>query len=128
MKVHILPAAPGEVDAAMRALQTSTATTKQKARFLLATDGETLQAIDRDGGTNDVLAYEWSELPDRFGFFFPMVGISTTKEIRDNPIDIKATGRLDKLYVELLRDPRNASWAEKPGRARFNHFMAQLIF
>ena len=128
MKVHTLPAAPGEVDAAMAALQNSKATTKQKARFLLATDGESVQAIDRDGADNDVLACAWNELTDRFGFFFPMVGISTTKEIRDNPIDIKATGRLDKLYVELLKDPRNSDWAEEDGRGRFNHFMAQLIF
>ena len=128
LKVHILPAAPGAVDAAMEQLQNSAATIKHKARFLLATDGDTLQAIDLQGGANDVLACTYTEFADRFAFFFPMVGISLTDEIKDSAIDIKATGRLDKLYVELLRDERNKDWAEEPGRARFNHFMAQLIF
>ncbi len=128
LKVHIVTAKPGEVDLAMDKLRRSAATEKQKARFLLVTDGQMLQAIDLEGGADDVLACTYAEFADRFGFFFPMAGISLTAEIRDNPIDIKATGRLDKLYVELLRDERNRDWADEPGRARFNHFMAQLIF
>ena len=128
LKVHIVTAKPGEVDLAMDRLRRSAATEKQKARFLLTTDGQMLQAIDLEGGADDVLACTYAEFADRFGFFFPMAGISLTAEIRDNPIDIKATGRLDKLYVELLRDERNRDWADEPGRARFNHFMAQLIF
>ena len=123
-----MTAKPGEVDLAMDRLRRSAATEKQKARFLLATDGQMLQAIDLEGGADDVLACTYAEFADRFGFFFPMAGISLTAEIRDNPIDIKATGRLDKLYVELLRDERNRDWADELGRARFNHFMAQLIF
>ena len=50
------------------------------------------------------------------------------KGIRTIFLYIKATGRLDKLYVELLQDERNADWANEPNRERFNHFMAQLIF
>lgn len=128
LKVHILSTDPGEVDQAMDRLRESDATEKHKARFLLATDGQTLQAIDLKGGADDVLACTFAEFADRFAFFFPMVGISLTDEIKDSAIDIKATGRLDKLYVELLRDERNKDWASEPGRARFNHFMAQLIF
>ena len=34
---------------------------------------------------------------------FLLAGISTVKEIRENAFDIKATGRLNALYVELLK-------------------------
>ncbi len=55
-----------------------------------------------------------------------LAGISTIKEIKDNPIDVRATGRLNKLYVELLRE--NPEWATANRRAEMNHFMARLIF
>ena len=45
---------------------------------------------------------------------------------KDNPIDVRATGRLNKLYVELLRE--NPEWAKDERRADMNHFMARLIF
>lgn len=58
--------------------------------------------------------------------FLPLAGISTLKEIKDNPIDVRATGRLNKLYVELLDD--NPEWALAERRCDMNHFMARLIF
>lgn len=53
-------------------------------------------------------------------------GISTIKEIKDNPIDVRATGKLNKLYIELLRE--NLEWATEARRHDMNHFMARLIF
>src|SRR5689334_2379292 len=44
--IHIAVAAPGEVTKTLAALKTSPATAKAKARFILATDGETLEADD----------------------------------------------------------------------------------
>lgn len=55
-----------------------------------------------------------------------MAGISTVREINDNPIDVRATGRLNKLYVELLRT--NPEWGTAASRHNMNHFMARLIF
>ena len=57
-------------------------------------------------------------------FLLPLAGISTIKEIKDNPIDVRATGRLNKLYVELLRE--NPAWAKDDRRSDMNHFMARL--
>jgi hypothetical protein len=68
----------------------------------------------------------YTDFPNHFGFFLPLAGISTIKEIKDNPIDVRATGRLNKLYVELLRD--NPDWAKPERRADMNHFMARLVF
>jgi hypothetical protein len=39
---------------------------------------------------------------------------------------VRATGRLNKLYVELLRE--NPDWADEERRADMNHFMARLVF
>ncbi|WP_431201579.1 DNA methyltransferase [Bradyrhizobium betae] len=59
-------------------------------------------------------------------YLSPLAGISTVKEIKNNPFDIKATGKLNKLYVELLRD--NPDWATEAKRPALNQFIARLIF
>ena len=124
--IHILVTEPGETEAGLKALQASPKTVQQKAKFILATDGIDIQAIDL---TSDMpLSCTYRDLPTYFGFLLPLAGITTVSEIKNNPIDIKATGRLDKLYVALLQDERNKDWAQEKNRERFNHFMAQLIF
>ncbi len=44
--IHIATCDPGEVSATLASLRASPATTRAKARFILATDGETLEAED----------------------------------------------------------------------------------
>lgn len=122
--IHILVAQSGEVESGLKALRESPKTVQQKAKFILVTDGDELQAEDLKSG--DVLACQFVDLPKHFGFLLPLAGISTVEEIKNNPIDIKATGRLDKLYVALLE--KNPEWAKQENREDFNHFMAQLIF
>jgi hypothetical protein len=122
--LHIAVCAPGPVGATLEALRRSAANTKGKPKFLLATDGETLEAEDLVGGETIACAYQ--DFPDHFGFFLPLAGISTVKEIKENPVDVRATGRLNKLYVELLKE--NSDWAGEARRADMNHFMARLIF
>jgi hypothetical protein len=65
-------------------------------------------------------------LPNHFGFFLPLAGITTVKQIRESAFDIKATGRLNRLYVELLKE--NPEWGTEARRQDMNHFMARLIF
>ena len=108
----------------LKALRASPATTKAKAKFILATDGQTLEAEELASG--ETIACDYPDFPNHFGFFLPLAGISTIKEIKDNPIDVRATGRLNKLYVELLRE--NPDWATDERRADMNHFMARLVF
>ncbi len=122
--IHIAVCEAGAVGETLNALRASSATAKAKAKFVLATDGQTLEAEDLVGGETITCAYP--EFPDHFGFFLPLAGISTIKEIKDNPIDVRATGRLNKLYVELLRE--NPDWATSERRHDMNHFMARLIF
>ena len=122
--VHIAVCESGTVGDTLNALRTSPATTKAKAKFILATDGQTLEAEDLSSGESIAPAYP--DFPNHFGFFLPLAGISTIKEIKDNPVDVRATGRLNKLYVELLRE--NPDWAKDERRADMNHFMARLVF
>jgi hypothetical protein len=122
--IHMAACATGEVPQTLEKLRTSPATTKQKARYLLATDGEEFQAEDLISG--DTLACDYKDFSDHFGFFLPLAGISYTKEIKDVELDMKAARRLNQLYMTLLKD--NPEW-DKPERRRdMNHFMARLIF
>ena len=124
--IHILVAEPGRVAEALDALRASPATTnkRHRVRFLLATDGRTLEAEDRDGG--ETIPCEYADFPNHFGFFLPLAGISTVAKIRENAFDIRATARLNKLYVKLLEE--NPDWGTADRRHDMNHFMARLIF
>ncbi|PPQ35339.1 Type II restriction/modification system, DNA methylase subunit YeeA [Rhodoblastus acidophilus] len=122
--IHIAVCAPGSVTATLKALRDSPKTASAKAKFILATDGVTVEAEELASG--EVIAADYADLPLHFGLFLPLAGISAVKEIKNNPIDVKATGRLNKLYVELLKD--NPDWSQPARRHDMNHFMARLIF
>ncbi|MDH0029928.1 MULTISPECIES: DNA methyltransferase [unclassified Acinetobacter] len=122
--IHIAICDHDSVTLTLSALRESKATEKAKAKFILATDGLNLQAEDLLSG--ETISSEFSKFAEHFGFFLPLAGISTIREIKDNPIDVRATGRLNKLYIELLKE--NPDWATEERRQDMNHFMARLIF
>ena len=122
--IHILVCDAGLTTNALQALRLSPGTAKSKAKFVLATDGVNLEAESLITGETLVCAFP--DLPDHFGFFLPLAGISTIRQISENAFDIRATGRLNKLYVELLKD--NPEWGTSKRRHDMNHFMARLIF
>jgi hypothetical protein len=122
--VHIKVCAEGQVTATLDALRQSPATSRQKAKFILATDGTNFEAEDLVEG--ETVACAFADFSDHFGFFLPLAGITTVKQICENAFDIKATGRLNRLYIELLRD--NPDWGTEKRRHDMNHFMARLIF
>ena len=122
--VHLAVAPAGEVAATLAALRDSAKTVGARVKFILSTDGETLEAEELLSGEPLVCAYV--DFAQAFGFFLPLAGISTIKEIKNNPVDVKATGRLNKLYVALLQD--NPDWATEERRHALNQFMARLIF
>lgn len=122
--IHIAVAPPGEVSRTLAALKASPATVRAKVKFILATDGDTFEAEDLIGG--DTIACDYADFPDHFGVFLPLAGITTVKQVRDSSFDIKATGRLNRLYIQLLKD--NPDWGAAARRPDMNHFMARLIF
>ncbi len=124
--VHLATCDVGAVSATFLALKDSAATktTRNKVRFLLATDGQTVEAEDLTSGETVACAYP--DLADHFGFFLPLAGFTTVKQVRESAFDVRATGRLNRLYLQLLKE--NPEWAHEARRHDMNHFMARLIF
>jgi N-6 DNA Methylase len=122
--IHIAVAQSGKVTQILAKLKASPATTRAKARFILATDGTDFEAEEMESGETVACAYP--DFPNHFGFFLPLAGITTVKQIRESSFDIRATGRLNRLYVELLKD--NSDWGSAERSHDMNHFMARLIF
>lgn len=122
--IHIAVSPPGAVTKTLGALKASPATAKAKARFILATDGANFEAEDID--TGETVACAYTDFPNHFGFFLPLAGITTVKQLRESSFDIRATSRMNRLYVELLKD--NPEWGTEARRHDMNHFMARLIF
>nr|WP_318782556.1 type IIL restriction-modification enzyme MmeI [Salmonella enterica] len=104
--IHILVCETDQVTQMLAALKASPATTKAKAKFILATDGKYFEAEDLNSGQTVDCAFE--NFPDHFGFFLPLAGITTVRQISEHAFDIRATSRLNRLYVELLKD--NPEW------------------
>ena len=122
--IHILTCNAGQVTTTLKALKDSPATVKGKAKFVLATDGTDFEAEDLTSG--ETVACAFKDFPDHFGFFLPLAGISTVRQISENAFDIRATSRLNRLYVELLKD--NPTWGTAERRHDMNKLMARLIF
>lgn len=122
--IHILTCEAGRVTQTLAALKASPATAKSKAKFILATDGTDFEAEDLTSG--ETVACAFNDFPDHFGFFLPLAGISTVRQISENAFDIRATSRLNRLYVELLKD--NPEWGAAERRHDMNKLMARLIF
>jgi hypothetical protein len=122
--IHLKVCAEGEVTTTLTALRESSATTRQKAKFILATDGQSFEAENLVDG--ETIACNYPDFHDHFGFFLALAGITTVRQIRENAFDIKATSRLNRLYLELLKD--NPEWDKAERREALNHFMARLIF
>ena len=122
--IHIKVCEPGVVAETLVALRDSPATQKARAKFVLATDGEWLEAEDLNSG--ETVACDYADFHEHLGFFLPLAGISTVQQIRESAFDIKATRQLNNLYIELLH--ANPKWGTAERRHDMNHFMARLIF
>lgn len=124
--IHIKTCDAGEVPATLTALKDSkaTQTKRNKVRFVMATDGDQIEAEDLH--TGDVIACTYTDLPNHFVFFWPLAGLSKTKQLSESEFDVRATLRLNKLYVTLRTD--NPEWGTPERRHDMNHFMARLIF
>ena len=123
--IHIAVCSAGKVGETLARLRESPATAKGKVRFIVATDGADFEAEDL-GSDEPPVVCPFASFPDYFGFFLPLAGITTVRQIRESSFDIKATGRLNRLYIELLK--HNPDWGTAERRHDMNHFMARLIF
>ena len=123
--IHIAVCSQGHVNETLNRLRLSPATIKSKAKFILATDGVDFEAEDLTSDDSPVVC-KYEDFPNHFGLFLALAGISTVKQIRESSFDIRATSRLNRLYVELLQT--NPEWGTSERRHDMNHFMGRLIF
>ena len=121
-RIHLKTCDAGHTLETVAELKESRATAKHKARFVLATDGWRIEAQDMISG--DEISCSYLQLADHFTQLLPLAGINISRDSGNSAVDIKASGRLNQLHAQLLRD--NPDWA---GRSDdMNHFMARLIF
>ncbi len=114
--IHIAACPPGEVTRTLaRAPRRARRPTGRRRSSSSRPTACDFEAEDLTSGETVACAY--ADFPNHFGFFLPLAGITTVKQIRDNAFDIRATSRLNRLYVELLKD--NPDWGD--GRAPPRH-------
>lgn len=98
--IHIAVCEAGNVGETLTALRTSPATTKAKAKYLLATDGQTLEAEELASG--ETVACDYTDFPNHFGFLYPWRASPPSGD-QGQPHRRARHGAPDKLYVELLK-------------------------
>ncbi|MGX1145086.1 class I SAM-dependent DNA methyltransferase [Bradyrhizobium ottawaense] len=123
-KLSFRPAAKGEVAQTIDALKNTKATKSQKPRFLFATDGAEIAALDLKA--DETLHCDLAVLNDHFDFFLPLAGIDKYEAVKENPADIKATGRLAKFHDEIVRHNPGCTTDDK--RHALNQFMTRILF
>lgn len=124
-KLWFRSCAKGECVKALDAMAQDQALLKKEApRILWVTDGTDVRA--KDLKADQVLDIEFSKLNDAFDFFLPLAGIERYEGVAENPADIKATGRLAKLYDAILES--NPTWTQKEHTHALNLFMTRMLF
>ncbi len=123
-KFHYAPSAKDGLDETMTALKQSKVTAKHKVRLLIVNDGTNVLVYDRkyDNLTQSTI----SEIKNEPHIFLPLTGEEGYRKEHENEVDIKATGKLAKLYDALVE--KNPDWLEGDKRHALNHFMTQIIF
>lgn len=96
---------------------------KHEQRFAIVTDYKTLLAIDTK--TQDKLDIELNELPKHFDFFLPWAGMEKAQHANENPADVKAAGKMAKLFDEIKKDNPENSPEFIHG---MNVFLSRLLF
>lgn len=123
-KFHYAPASVGHLDQVLTALKQSKVTTKHKVRLLIVNDGTHVLVYDRK--YDELTQSTVEKIKDEPHVFLPLTGEEGYRKEHENEVDIKATGKLAKLYDALV--DKNPDWLQGENRHDLNHFMTQIIF
>lgn len=96
---------------------------KSKARFLVATDFETLVA--HDVKADEKIDISISELHDYYAFFLPLAGMEKITVHSEAEADVKAADQMARLYDLIRADNPPTSHED---RHALNVFLTRLIF
>jgi len=89
----------------------------------MVTDYKTLLAYDTK--TKDTLDIGFKALAKHYDFFLPLAGMEKSAYLDENPVDVKASNQLAKLYDEMLKS--NPSKTQEEVHA-LNVFLTRLLF
>ena len=96
---------------------------KFNPRFIIVTDFVTFLAIDTK--TKETLDIQIGDLGKHYAFFLPWCGMEKSQHVNENPADIRAAYKMDKLYQAIVNDD--------PGYYKnhshdLNIFLSRLLF
>jgi hypothetical protein len=123
-KLHYVPCPPGKINQTLEDAKAADKTLKGKVRLVIVNDGSHILVFDRK--YNELTDCTVDTIKDEPQLFLPLVGLEGFRREVENDVDIKATGKLAKLYDALIE--RNPEWLIGDKRHSLNHFMTQIIF
>lgn len=123
-KLFFRAAEAGSVAAAIEEMAKVEFSKKDAPRFLLSTDG--VEAIARDTKTDRSVDLPHDRLNDAFDFFLPLAGIERYEDVPESQADIKAAGKLARLYDAILE--ANADWGTENRAHELNLFLTRVLF
>ena len=104
-------------------IKNNEATYRHNPRFIIATDYKTILAIDTK--TKDTLDEKVANLNKHFDFFLPWAGMEKASHKNENPADVKASEKMDKIYDEIQKDNR---FENEEDLKNLNIFLSRLLF
>ena len=108
---------------AIDALQKDKSSYKFNPRFIIVTDFVTFLAIDTK--TKETLDIEIKDLGKHYAFFLPWCGMEKSQHVSENPADIRAAYKMDKLYQAIVSDDPEYY---KNNSHDLNIFLSRLLF
>ncbi|NCU41779.1 MAG: class I SAM-dependent DNA methyltransferase [Candidatus Moranbacteria bacterium] len=104
-------------------LQKDKSSYKFNPRFIIVTDFVTFLAIDTK--TKETLDIKIEDLSKHYAFFLPWCGMEKSQHANENPADIRAAYKMDKLFQSIIKD--NPKFYENNSHD-LNIFLSRLLF
>ena len=98
---------------------------KNRIRFIIVTDFETLLSIDTK--TLSSLDIEISDLYKHCDFFMPLSGYEKSEQINESQVDVKASYKMGQLYDKILSLNQNSLKTKKEIH-NLNIFFTRILF
>lgn len=112
-----------DLESTLASLLLEDAVTKNKIRFVVVTDFETMLAYDIDA--DDRLNTEIELLPKQYAFFLPLAGYEKAIMFSEHPADIRASEKMGRLFDQI----KQINDLSKPEDIHaLNVFLTRLLF
>lgn len=108
---------------AIDSLQKDKNSYKFNPRFIIVTDFVTFLAVDTK--TKETLDIQIGDLGKHYAFFLPWCGMEKSQHANENPADIRAAYKMDKLYQAIVNDDPEYY---KNNSHDLNIFLSRLLF